>query len=325
MTNNLKVSVLIPLYNSEEYIAETIDSCLNQTYKDIEIIIVDDGSTDSSLDIVRQYENKHENIKVETQKNSGAPTARNRAFELSKGSYIQYLDADDLLHPEKIDLQMKILKDADDYTIVFGKWGMFQKNIENVIWKNLPVNKNYDDPRQFLIELWASGMAVIPHLWLIPRKVIEKSGGWDESLAKNQDGEFFARVVFEASKIVFIEKSIGYYRKDNENSISKQTSRKALQASLRSFDTYVLLMKDDMDKPEVRRSLALVYSRFISFIRYKHPAYRDLMEEAEKKIHTFGYNRPIMTKSTINHFFTDLVGIKTMSYLKQIVKKIIFK
>ena len=105
--NNPKVSILIPLYNSEEYIAETIDSCLNQTYDNIEIIIVDDGSTDAGLEIARQYEIKYENIKVKTQKNSGAPVARNKAFALSTGEYIQYIDADDLLHPDKIYLQWK--------------------------------------------------------------------------------------------------------------------------------------------------------------------------------------------------------------------------
>ena len=70
--NSPKVSILIPLYNSEEYVAETIDSCLNQTYENIEIIIVDDGSTDSSLEIAKKYEKKYKHIKVETQNNSGA-------------------------------------------------------------------------------------------------------------------------------------------------------------------------------------------------------------------------------------------------------------
>ena len=149
--NDPKVSILIPLYNSEEYIAETIDSCLNQTYDNIEIIIVDDGSTDSGLNIVREYENKHKNIKVEAQKNSGAPVARNRAFILSTGEYIQYIDADDLLHPDKIRLQMEVLKNSDDLTIVFGKHGYFKKTIENTEWKDLPVNKNYNSGKQFLV------------------------------------------------------------------------------------------------------------------------------------------------------------------------------
>ncbi len=321
--NDPKVSILIPLYNSEEYIAETIDSCLNQTYENIEIIIVDDGSTDSSLDIAREYENKHKNIKVEVQKNSGAPVARNRAFKLSTGEYIQYIDADDLMHPDKIYLQMKVLKNSDDLTIVFGKYGDFKKNIENTKWKNLPVNKNYNSGKQFLVELWESGIAVIPHIWLIPRRLIKISGGWDESLVKNQDGEFFARVVFKVSKVLFIENSIGYYRRDNENSISRQVSRKAFESKSKSFETYVNLMKDYLDEPEVRKSLALLYSRNIYYMRYNYPEYEDLIQKAEEKIIFLGFKRPLVTRNKIEYLLMDLIGEDGLTYLKKIMKKII--
>lgn len=318
--NDPKVSILIPLYNSEEYIAETIDSCLDQTYDNIEIIIVDDGSTDSSLDIAREYENKHKNIKVDVQKNSGAPVARNRAFALSTGDYIQYIDADDLMQPDKIYLQMEVLKNSDDLTIVFGKYGYFKKTIENTEWKDLPVNKNYNSGKQFLLELWESGMAVIPHMWLTPRKLIEKSGGWDESLAKNQDGEFFARVVFRASKVLFIENSIGYYRRDNENSISKQVSKKALRAAMKSYDAYAILMKDDLELPEVRRTFASIYSQFI----YRtYPAHQDLIEEAEAKVRSLGFKKPIMKIKNYEHFLSRFIGIYNVLRLKRFTQSVI--
>ncbi len=278
--NNPKVSILIPLYNAEEYLAETIDSCLNQTYDNIEIIIVDDGSTDLSLEIAKKYEKEYKHIKVEAQKNSGASAARNRAFGLSSGDFIQYLDADDILHPDKIHLQMEVLRNADESTLVFGRWGTFQKSIENIIWKDLPVNKNYNDPKKFLIDLWGNGVAIIPLMWLAPRELIEDSGDWNEKLSTNDDGDFFARIVFRASKIFFIENSLGYYRKDNEDSLSKQVSRKAFESKSKSFETYVDLMKEDLDKPEVRRSLALLYSRNVYYMRYNYPEYEDLIQKA---------------------------------------------
>lgn len=315
-----KVSILIPLYNSEEYIAETIDSCLNQTYENIEIIIVDDGSTDFGLDIARQYEIKYENIKVYVQNNSGAPVARNRAFELSTGEYIQYIDADDLLHPDKIYIQMEVLKKSDDRTLAFGRYGYFKENIENTEWKDHFINKNYDNSRQFLIDLWGSGVAVIPHMWLSPRQLIEESGGWDESLAKNQDGEFFARVVFNAVKILFIENSIGYYRRDNINSISKQVSRKALSSALKSYNSYELLMKDQLEDPEVRRALASLYSQFI----YRtYPAYQDLIEEANKKVRSFGFEKPIMKIKKYEYFLSRFIGIYNVLRLKRFSQEIL--
>jgi len=316
--NNPKVSILIPLYNSEAYIVETIESCLDQTYKNIEIIIVDDGSSDSGLSIAREYEQKYTNIKVYTQKNSGAPIARNRAFELSTGEYIQYIDADDLLHPNKINLQMGVLRSADDRAIVFGKWGTFQKSIKNVIWKDLPVNKNYDDPKQFLLELWASGMAAITHLWLVPRFLVSQSGGWDESLVRNQDGEFFARIIMKSTTVLFVVESIGYYRKDNENSISKQVSRKALESNLKTFDTYMELMKNSMDNTEVRKTLAYVYSKIL----YKlYPQHKDLVLKVENKLKYLGFNKPIIKKGERYYYLSKMISLYGVIWLKKFIGK----
>lgn len=318
MIENPKVSILIPLYNSEEYIAETIDSCLNQTYQNIEIIIVDDGSKDSSLDIVRRYEDKYQNIKVDAQKNSGAAATRNRAFELSTGNYIQYLDADDLLHPDKIRLQMEILKTTDARTLAFGRWGTFHQSVENVFWKHLSVNKNYDDSKQFLIELWESGMTVVIFSWLMSRELVEESGGWNEEFSTNDDGEFSARVVNISSNVLFVETSLGYYRKDNENSLSNQISKKALRSNLKTFETYIELMKDDMDKTEVRRSLALVYSRFLYKIP---PSYKDLILETNDKIHSMGFGKPLNTMKKYDCFLSYFLGAYRVLQLKKLLKK----
>jgi len=317
---NPKVSILIPLYNSEAYIAETIDSCLNQTYKNIEIIIVDDGSSDNSLNIAQTYSHQYSNITVETQKNSGAPVARNKAYVLSTGDYIQYIDADDLLHPDKIRLQIDILENLDTRALVFGRWGTFKKNIENVVWKDLPVNKDYDDPKQFLIELWESGMAAITHLWLVPRVLVEESDGWNENLTKNQDGEFFARIVYKSTKIVFVKNSIGYYRKDNTNSISSQISKKALESTLKSFETYMELMKNDLNDRSVCNSLALVYSRFL----YKIPPhYNGMILETKSILKSLGYNKPINTMKTSDRILSYFIGTHNVLQFKKIIQKIL--
>ena len=95
------ISIIIPAYNSEKFIASTIQSALDQTWSNKEIIIVDDGSTDATLQVAREFEFANENIKVYTQRNAGACSARNKGFSLSKGDYIQFLDADDLMDGQK--------------------------------------------------------------------------------------------------------------------------------------------------------------------------------------------------------------------------------
>lgn len=94
---NIKISVIIPIYNVEKYLAECLDSVVNQTLKDIEIICVNDGSTDSCSKIIDRYANKYNNIKVITQKNAGLSAARNNGYNIAKGKYIYFLDSDDYL------------------------------------------------------------------------------------------------------------------------------------------------------------------------------------------------------------------------------------
>jgi glycosyltransferase involved in cell wall biosynthesis len=314
-----KVSILIPLYNSEEFISETIESCLQQTYSNIEIIIIDDGSSDKSLEIAEKYAKNYNNIIVESQKNSGASKARNRAFELSTGEYIQYLDADDLLDSEKIAFQMDILT-KKDRLIAFGKWGEFKQNIDNTIWKDLPVNRNYSDPKQFLIELWKSGLTVVIHLWLIPRILIQESNGWNEKIGKNDDGEFFARIITSSNGLLFIKDSIGYYRKDNIDSLSKQISTKALESQLNSFETYIKLMNNNLDNIEVRTALALVYSRFIYITNFSN---REIINRAKRKIEFLGFKKPIMPLSTYEQLLCYIFGIYGTIQIRQIAKKVL--
>src|SRR5580693_7854433 len=101
------VSILIPAYNAEAWISDTLRSAIGQTWEPKEIIVVDDGSKDQTLAIARQFESKQ--VRVVSQENQGAAAARNKCFSLSQGQYIQWLDADDLLGPDKISRQMEVL------------------------------------------------------------------------------------------------------------------------------------------------------------------------------------------------------------------------
>ena len=115
-----KVSVIIPVYNSEKYISECLDSVLNQTFKDIEIICIDDGSTDKSFDILNRYNIKEKRITLLTQKNLGQSVARNKALEIAKGEYIYFLDSDDYIEPNLIEECIKKLDETQEGLICFN-------------------------------------------------------------------------------------------------------------------------------------------------------------------------------------------------------------
>ena len=118
------VSILIPAYNAEKWVADTIRSAINQTWPNTEIIIVDDGSTDNTLAIAKTFESA--TVKVISQENTGSAEARNRALSYAQGDYIQYLDADDLLSADKIAIQMKKAEGgADSKVLLSGAMAKF--------------------------------------------------------------------------------------------------------------------------------------------------------------------------------------------------------
>ena len=118
------VSILIPCYNAEKWLHEAIESALSQTWKDKEIIVVDDGSTDNSLKIARQYESNL--VKVISQENKGAPAARKIALKYARGDYIQWLDADDMLAHDKIEKQMEMAQHIGNQKVLLScSWGRF--------------------------------------------------------------------------------------------------------------------------------------------------------------------------------------------------------
>lgn len=289
------VSVLIPLYNAEKYIAKTLESVLTQSYENIEIIVLDDGSTDKSLAIAKDYEMQYENIKVFSHENSGAQVTRNKLFELSLGDYIQYLDADDLLHKDKIKSQIDLLKNEDSKSIAFGQWTTFSKDtLEGTIFRKLSIYKNYTDTIEFLIDMWSSLEAISPHAWLIPRILIKESTGWHLDLIKNQDGEFFARIVSQAKKAVFCEDSKVFYRIDSQNSISKNYSQEAAKSLLLSFDWYANILKNDLYRPKSKFALAKVYSNFLFDL---YPEHSQLYPLIEARLNTLGFDKPIPIKN----------------------------
>src|SRR5574344_179901 len=104
-----KISVIVPVYNTEKYLAESLDSVIRQTFKDIEIICVDDGSTDNSSNILSKYAKKDSRIKVISQKNQGVITARNNAIKQAEGDYIYTLDSDDVIDETTLEKSYKAI------------------------------------------------------------------------------------------------------------------------------------------------------------------------------------------------------------------------
>lgn len=271
---NRKVSILIPSYNSGKYIADTIACCQRQTYPDIEVIIVDDGSTDSTYEIAKQYES--DNIHIYRQKNAGACKARNYAYSKCTGDFIMFLDADDLMTSDKIESQINILLPSSKNVVTFCRWERFYTDINDAQFKYSPIYKNYNSPINLLTDMWMGKGMLANCCYLIPRSIADKEL-WNESLCINQDGEYFCRVLLHASKVDFCKKGGVFYRSGLPDSITaKKTSIKKGQCLLDTYISYEHHILPGYDTPVIRQALAMNYC----LVAYIYFSFSELVSKA---------------------------------------------
>ncbi len=225
------VSIIIPCYNAERWVASTIESALRQTWSDKEIIVVNDGSKDQSLSAVRQYEGR--GVRVIDQANAGASAARNTGLRAARGDYVQFLDADDLLAPDKLEQQMRLLAPLGSRVISSSRWAHFREAPAEAVFAE---QANYRDLSgvEFLQLHWEEGCMMQPGAWLAPRPLLEAAGLWDESLSLNDDGEYFARVMLAAERIVFCREARTYYRAHHGARLSARRDRRSLESLYQS-------------------------------------------------------------------------------------------
>lgn len=228
------VSIIIPAYNAAKHIRDTIDSALSQVHQPIEILVVDDGSTDNTLEVINRY--FPDRVTVFRQENKGAAAARNMGVANSNGKYVQFLDADDLLPPTKISDQVKRIEDEDEDALVGCLWQRFTGSSENRMGTILPFANNTVE--EYNKEEWLiSRPMMLVHCWLVSRSLLTKTGLWNEYLTLNDDGEYFYRVVSHCTKII-ITGNIVLYRSGNTESLSRRQDRNAMTSWVNSARVY---------------------------------------------------------------------------------------
>jgi glycosyltransferase involved in cell wall biosynthesis len=240
------VSILIPAYNAEEFVADAIRSAMEQTWGRKEIIVVDDGSTDRTAEVVREFSSKE--IVFVSRENQGASAARNHAFMLSQGDYIQWLDADDLLAPDKIERQFAALRKGDDKrTLLSSSWGRFYyrsgatRFVPNSLWHDLT-------PVEWLLRKMGDHHYMQTATWLTSRELIEAAGSWDTRLHVDDDGEYFCRVIMASKCIRFAPEAKVYHRSSPASRVSyvgvSDRKRDALATSMKLHIQYLRSLED---------------------------------------------------------------------------------
>ncbi len=191
------VSVLIPAYNSAAYLPQALASATSQTYTPLEVVLVDDGSCDRTVEIARDW---GRGVRVFEQPNRGSGAARNRAIDESRGQYVAFLDSDDVWHPRKVELQMQHLLSCGECVAVYCDKIEIRDGSPEPDW-SLPTRR-YDQVRLsddteksgwIYLELLRDSVVHTSTL-LVPREVLERIGRFDETLRKGQDLDYWLRL-----------------------------------------------------------------------------------------------------------------------------------
>lgn len=223
MNNNLEehkklVSVVIPAYNAEHYLEETLKSVMQQDYRHLEIIVVDDGSKDQTSAIARKLAKEDNRIQYVYQENQGVSAARNHGYRLSNGNYLGFLDADDIWLPENITLKFALIDKNKDVGLVHSDAMLIDEKGNSLHEVKAGQSGNLLDR----MLLWEGTCVHSPGSILVKREVIEKIGGFDTELSTGADQEFFMRVA-ASYKIDRLPQVTWHYRIHQQNMHSNIT------------------------------------------------------------------------------------------------------
>jgi glycosyltransferase involved in cell wall biosynthesis len=248
------VSVIIPCFNAEAWILDTLRSVADQGVTDVEIVVVDDGSTDASASIVQR---EFEGVVLVRTSNLGASHARNLGTEKARGSFFQYLDADDLLAPGKLRVQLDALE-ATNGDVAYGGWQELHGRTSGGSFPGRVVDRQIEGEPELALfsDFWCP-----PAAYLFRREVVERVGGWNEKLPIIQDARFALDCALQGARFVYCPGVMAHYRVHPSSSLSGRDPIAFVRDCLRNAnEVEAWWMERGGLSPKRRGALVKVYS-----------------------------------------------------------------
>ena len=203
------ISVIVPVYNIEDYLPKCLETICHQTYRNLEIILVDDGSTDSSGRICDEFAERDSRAKVIHQKNGGQGNARNAGQSIAKGDYIMFVDGDDYIHLETVRLLYEAISKNQEYEMAMMNYKETTSHDEDI--STFLDFSHTELSRPELIEGYFSGNSLFNPVWnkLYKRHLIQDI--WSHNYKRGQDSDFALRVIFNTHKAIWIKSPLYFY------------------------------------------------------------------------------------------------------------------
>ena len=233
---NPLVSIIIPIYNQEKFLIETLKSVMDQTYSNWECILVNDGSTDNSVAVLNKFITQDNRFSFINSENKGVSNARNLALQLVKGDYVLFLDGDDLIHPEKIAQAISNFQKDTDLSIVFNTTNYFQDTIENVLYpmKINPELLNFNG----LLLYWGEKIIIPIHSAIIQKSLLEGIE-FNSNLTAQEDWLVWLRLFQKNPKVLVLDVVLSYYRKHNSSRTQSFSVKEDYFKALEIFEDYI--------------------------------------------------------------------------------------
>jgi len=282
-----KISVIIPTYNRSHVIRNALETVRLQSYTNWECLIIDDGSTDTSEEIITKYiksDNRFKFISRTNSRKKGAATCRNIGLENATGQFIQFLDSDDVMAPNKFETHINRLKNEPLGTLATCRYGILKPSFSNPkIFKGLKTFRDHKNPLD-LLKTFAENFTYFPlHAYLIPRTVTETVGKWNEELTVNDDGEYFTRIILNSSQISFCNETYVLYKTGAGNRIStKITTTKGVQSYIQAWnliDQAIYSKTGIKNHLYVRSAKADMYERLLKENKHLMNKYETFLNE----------------------------------------------
>ena len=240
----MRVSVIMPCYNAAPWIGVALRSLLNQTHVPAEIIVADDGSTDESAEIAEAFGPP---VRVLRLKNGGAARARKAGAAEASGDALMFMDADDLIAPNTLAAQVACLEQNPD-AISLAPWFRYER-VNETVWLPRPASCTPRGHRQDDLQAWLSGWYHPPCSVLWSRSAYDRSGGWDEDVAVNQDGDIMMRGLIHGNRLILSETGAAFYRRlpgETPTISGGRSTRRGVVSRLDVLDRITaMLMADD--------------------------------------------------------------------------------